>query len=150
LAVAGQLRAGWARAAAFAALWLLFSGFSAGLASQDFPTVRADQENNPFGSDQFDPAEQQRRWLLYNRQRQKEIKEATARLLKLTTDLNEEIAKEKPAVLDPEQQRKLNEIEKLAHSIKEKMRLSMVTTPGFRSPQSGQSPDRSPFDVGPF
>ena len=48
----------------------------------------------------------------------------TDKLLKLVTEFNAEIGSTNPESLTPEQLRKVAEIEKLAHSVKEKMRLS--------------------------
>ena len=51
------------------------------------------------------------------------------RLLKLVTELNAEIGRSIPEALTPEQRRKVAEIEKLAHSVKEKMRTAPVGMP---------------------
>ncbi|HEY1637040.1 MAG TPA: hypothetical protein VGF62_00840, partial [Rhizomicrobium sp.] len=49
----------------------------------------------------------------------------TAKLLKLATELNEEIAKSNPGALSAGQLRKVAEMEKLAHDIREKMIMSV-------------------------
>ena len=63
----------------------------------------------------------------------------TERLLRLVTELNEEIDNSSPAALTPDQLRRVAEIEKLARSVKEKMRNTVQGTPVFldeRSPLS--------------
>jgi hypothetical protein len=55
------------------------------------------------------------------------------KLLKLVTELNAEISITTPNSLTPEELRKVAEIEKLAHSVKDKMRNSLVGTPVFQN-----------------
>jgi hypothetical protein len=55
----------------------------------------------------------------------------TERLLKLVTELNEEIDNSSPAALTPDQFRRVAEIEKLARSVKDKMRNTVQGTPFF-------------------
>jgi hypothetical protein len=56
-----------------------------------------------------------------NVQRQKEMTSDTEKLLKLTADLNAEVAKNHSPTLTPDQLRTLARIEKLAKSVKDKM-----------------------------
>ena len=49
-------------------------------------------------------------------------------------ELNAEIARSNPDSLDPNQIRKVAEIEKLAHNVKDKMSTSVRGTPPFRPP----------------
>ena len=56
-----------------------------------------------------------------NVQRQKEMMSDTEKLLKMTADLNAEVAKNHTAELTPDQLRTLQKIEKLAKSVKDKM-----------------------------
>lgn len=67
------------------------------------------------------PSFQDRRIRQLNVQRQKEMMSDTEKLLKLTADLNAEVAKNQTASLTPDQLRTLQKIEKLAKSVKEKM-----------------------------
>ncbi len=55
----------------------------------------------------------------------------TDKLLRLVTELNAEINSTYPASLTLEQLRKVAEIEKLAHSVRDKMRTSVVGAPTF-------------------
>ena len=55
----------------------------------------------------------------------------TDKLLKLVTELNKEIDNSFPAALTPDQLRMAAEIEKLARSVKDKMRNSVQGTPAF-------------------
>jgi hypothetical protein len=67
-----------------------------------------------------------------NAERQKSLVSDTNKLLRLTNELNAEIARTGPDALSDNQLRKLAEIEKLAHSVKEKMSTSVRGTPAFR------------------
>jgi hypothetical protein len=57
-----------------------------------------------------------------NHERQEQIKKDTARLLKLATELREYVDKSNENTLSLEVVKKAEEIEKLAHSVKEKMK----------------------------
>jgi hypothetical protein len=57
-----------------------------------------------------------------NEQRQADLKRDTDRLLKLSTELKEYVDKTNENVLSLEVIKKADEIEKLAHSVKSKMR----------------------------
>jgi hypothetical protein len=70
-----------------------------------------------------------------NADRQKSLVSDTNKLLRLTNELNAEIARTSPDALSDAELRKLAEIEKLAHSVKEKMSTSVRGTPAFRGPQ---------------
>lgn len=59
---------------------------------------------------------------LANRQRQEHLKEDTDKLLKLATQLKAEVDKSNADILSVEVIKKADEIEKLAHSVKEKMK----------------------------
>ena len=60
-----------------------------------------------------------------NAERKKQIADDSAKLLKLATDLKTEVDKTSKDTLSLGVIRKAEEIEKLAHSVKEKMKLSM-------------------------
>jgi hypothetical protein len=75
------------------------------------PEVQAGQQN-------FDAA---------NVERRKQIADDSARLLKLATDLKTEVDKTTKDTLSLNVIRKADEIEKLAHSVKEKMKLTAGT-----------------------
>lgn len=57
-----------------------------------------------------------------NQQRQADLKRDTDRLLKLSTELKEYVDKSNENVLSLDVIKKADEIEKLAHSVKNKMR----------------------------
>jgi hypothetical protein len=60
-----------------------------------------------------------------NAERKKEIASDTAKLLKLATELKAEVDKTNKDTLNLKVVRKADEIEKLAHSVKEKMQLTV-------------------------
>jgi len=69
-----------------------------------------------------------------NADRQKSLVSDTNKLLRLVNELNAEIAGKQPEALSPDQLRKIAEIEKLAHSVKDKMITSVRGTPAFQAP----------------
>jgi len=75
-----------------------------------------------------DPVFQERRMRALNTERQKEMVSDTDKLLKLTTELNAEIAHANSGELTPDEFHKLEKIEKLAKSVKEKMCNPVQTT----------------------
>jgi len=79
-----------------------------------------------------DPVEQEKRLKALNAERQKSLVADTNRLVKLATELNSELNGTHPESLNPAQMRKVAEIEKLAHSVKEKMSLSVKGFPVFQ------------------
>jgi hypothetical protein len=60
-----------------------------------------------------------------NTERKRQISEDSARLLKLATDLKAEVDKTNKDMLSVAVIRKADQIEKLAHAVKEKMKLTM-------------------------
>jgi negative regulator of sigma E activity len=78
--------------------------------------------------------EELERLRLLNADRQKTMVSDTNRLLRLVNELSAEISASHENSLTPVQLRKLAEIEKLAHSVKEKMSTSLVGPPVFRPP----------------
>lgn len=67
-----------------------------------------------------------------NAQRQKALVSDTEKLLRLAKELNEEIAQNNSQRLSSEQLRKVEEIGKLAHSVKDKMSFSVGGFPSFQ------------------
>jgi hypothetical protein len=94
----------------------------------------------PFGqstsaADNIDPNDslwQEKQLRLLNVDRQKQLVADTNKLLKLAQELDAEIAGANPGSLTPDQLRRIAEIEKLAHSVKEKMSTSVRGVPAFR------------------
>jgi hypothetical protein len=79
-----------------------------------------------------DPAMEQKRLRAINAERQRLMAADTEKLLKLVRALNDEVEKNHPDSLTPSQLRAVAEIEKLAHSVKEKMSYSYMGGPEFR------------------
>jgi hypothetical protein len=104
-------------------------GASAGLPSR---TVTQWGSGPEFGA--TDPSMEQKRLRAINVERQKLLSADTEKLLKLVRALNEEVEKTHPDSLTPSQLRTVAEIEKLAHSVKEKMSYSYMGGPEFREP----------------
>jgi hypothetical protein len=71
--------------------------------------------------DDFDPSMAERRMRALNTERQKQMVSDAAKLLKLAQELNSEVASANSAAFTPDQLRKIAEIEKLAHSVRERM-----------------------------
>jgi len=81
-----------------------------------------------------DPVEMEKRLRALNAERQKSLVADTNKLLKLAQELQDEIGHTSPDALTPTQLRKVADIEKLAHSIKEKMSTSVRGVPDGRMP----------------
>jgi len=73
------------------------------------------------GADPFAGIEAEHRMKLLNSERHKKLISDSDKLIKLATELNNEISHSNPGSLTSEQLRKVAEIEKLARSIREKM-----------------------------
>jgi hypothetical protein len=81
-----------------------------------------------------DRLEEARRLQALNIARQKGMVSDANKLLKLTTELNEEIARTNSGTLTPAQIRKLAQIEKLAHSVSQKMGATVLPSTWIQSP----------------
>jgi len=95
---------------------------------QPFAQVPSADENVGPG----DPLWQEKQLRILNADRQKELVADANKLLKLARELDAEIGSTNPDSLTPEQLRRIAEIEKLAHSVKEKMSTSVRGMPMFR------------------
>jgi hypothetical protein len=80
------------------------------------------------------PIEDEKLLRTLNADRQKSMVSDTNKLLRLVNELNAEIARTNPELLTPSQLRKVAEIEKLAHNVKDKMSTSVRGTPPYRQP----------------
>ncbi len=98
---------------------------------QEFPDA-----GTPFGRESNSP--DQRRIQLLNAARQKEIVSDTEKLLKLAKELNDEMAQSEAGTMSPAQMHKVEEIGKLAKSVKEKMRYSVGGFPELNPPLTAQ------------
>jgi len=88
-----------------------------------------------FGDmDGRDPVEREKQLRALNADRQKSLVADTNKLLKLADELNAEIGRTQPDALTLEQLHKIAEIEKLAHSVKEKMSTSVRAMPVYAQP----------------
>jgi len=87
--------------------------------------------DSPGGN--FEQEEEQLR--IMNKERQKSLVSDTNRLLKLAGELDAELKSTNPDSLTPGQLRKLADIEKLAHNVKDKMSYSVRTGPEFHQPE---------------
>jgi DNA-binding transcriptional regulator YdaS (Cro superfamily) len=75
--------------------------------------------------DPTNPGEADKRVRMINAERQKTMVSETNKLVKLAAELNAEIARSNSGELSPAQLRKVAEIEKLAHSVRDKMVMSV-------------------------
>jgi hypothetical protein len=104
---------------------------------QQHPSYSPSQGQSSSGI-QTDPqgssVDDEKRLKALNEDRQKRMVSDTNKLLRLVRDLNAEIARSNPESLTPEQLRKVLEIEKLAHSVKDKMSTSVRGLPPFQPP----------------
>jgi uncharacterized membrane protein YdfJ with MMPL/SSD domain len=124
----------WGRAlACFAALAILACVAEPGqltppgmLAKQELPEKQVNQL--PDVNQQMKAQEQQAKqqnFAAANAERKKQIAEDSAKLLKLATELKTEVDKTTKDTLSLGVIRKADEIEKLAHNVKEKMKLTV-------------------------
>jgi hypothetical protein len=86
------------------------------------------------GAAETDSLEEEKRLRALNADRQKRMVADADKLLKLATELNAEVSRANSASLTPDQLRKVEEIEKLAHSVKQKMATSVRGTPELVHP----------------
>ena len=106
-------------------LWLILSCVLPTFA-QDNPSPQSPFPHAP--SREIDPAEEARKQAEQemakkaNKERQEQLKRDTATLLKLATELKEYVDKTNENVLSLDVIKKAEQIEKLAHSVKEKMK----------------------------
>jgi len=78
--------------------------------------------NNPAEPDSIDPHRNEQQEKLRNNDRQKRLVADTEKLLVLATDLKAQVDKSTKDTLSVDVIKKADEIEKLAHSVKERMK----------------------------
>jgi hypothetical protein len=78
--------------------------------------------NNPDDSSPLDPNRVEKQEKLRNDDRQKRLVADTDKLLALATDLKQQVDKTDKEILSVDVIKKADEIEKLAHSVKERMK----------------------------
>lgn len=98
------------------------------------PQVRNPPNSSAPGSDLPDGVEERDRLQALNADRQKSMVSDTKKLLRLVSELNDEIARNSQDSLTPMQLHKVAEIEKLARNVKEKMSTSLASPPLYRPP----------------
>ena len=90
----------------------------------------------PFGQESNGPDPKRIKSL--NAERQKTLVSDTEKLLKLARELNDEMAAIDSGTMNGEQLHKLEEIRKLARSVKEKMSFNVVGFPSINAPLTNQ------------
>ena len=106
----------------FLCLWLVPSHTATPSAMQSIPNQLQQHNGDLFGnSPQENAIFHERRVHALNLQRHNELVSDTQKLLKLSTQLHDEVGKRPSADLTPAQLRELAQIEKLAKSVREKM-----------------------------
>ena len=105
------------------------SGGSNGGLGQGQRDMRPHPDLDAYATDDPDPAMVERRIRALNIERQKQIVADTDKLLKLTRELNEEVAKANTGTLTSDELHKIAEIEKLARNVRQRM------TEGVGEPQ---------------
>ena len=96
--------------------------------------------DEPLGGENVgNPLYEERRMRQLNEAQHKSMVSDTDKLLRLATELTSEINSTNPTSLNSDQLRKIAEIEKLARSVKDKMRISLQGAPGYMdaTPQTG-------------
>jgi hypothetical protein len=97
---------------------------------QSTPRVR-----NPFNDiPDTDPVAAERRVKALNADRHRSMVSDTEKLLKLARQLDAEVSTNSTDELTSKQQKEVADIEKLAHSVKEKMARSFADGPSLREP----------------
>ena len=123
---------GWARACACLAIGAALSGGAQStppggqlrLDKADLPTPINQAPDPNAQMAQHDQQAAQKSFAAANAERKKQIADDSAKLLKLATALKAEVDKTTKDTLSLSVIRKADEIEKLAHSVKEKMKLT--------------------------
>jgi hypothetical protein len=105
-----------------------FPGQQAPMPNPERPYLLPAVNRLPDKNDQLQMAEQQSKssdFAAANVERRKQIADDTARLLKMASELKAEVDKTSKDTLSLNVIRKADDIEKIAHGIKEKMKLTM-------------------------
>jgi hypothetical protein len=86
------------------------------------PGLPSQTGRNPAEPDPLDPHREQKQADMRNADRQKRLEADTEKLLTLATDLKEQVGKTNKQILSVDVIKKADEIEKLARSVKERMK----------------------------
>lgn len=87
-----------------------------------------------------DPADKERRLRAFNAERHKSMVSDAGKLLKLARELEDEVSRTSPDSFTPSELRKIAQIEKLAHTVREKMSDFLPKTPEPLSVSPGMFP----------
>jgi len=101
---------------------------SDGMGQNTYPHLPPELNRIPYSNQASEINDQQKKkdnFEAANAERKKEIASDSAKLLKLATELKAEVDKTNKDTLNLKVVRKADEIEKLAHSVKEKMQLTV-------------------------
>ena len=90
--------------------------------TQKVPGMPQNGHGNPADPDPIDPHREEQQEKLRNNDRQKRLVADTDKLLALATDLKAQVDKSTKDTLSVDVIKKADEIEKLAHSVKERMK----------------------------
>jgi hypothetical protein len=90
--------------------------------TQKIPGMPTNGHGNPGDPDPIDPHREEQQEKLRNSDRQKRLVADTDKLLVLATDLKAQVDKSTKDTLSVDVIKKADEIEKLAHSVKERMK----------------------------
>jgi hypothetical protein len=99
-----------------------------------FAPPASSQLEAPRGTSQAEKEMQERAAREANKKRQQDIRNDTEKLFQLATELKDAVDKSNEHLLSLEVVRKADEVEKLAHRVKEKMKES-VGPPAHEEPQ---------------
>jgi hypothetical protein len=94
-------------------------------------------EQQPMESMGTTPVFYEKRLQMLNAAQHQAMVADTDRLLKLVADLNSQINSSNSSALTPDQLRMVADIEKLAHSVKDKMRMSVRSAGEYNGPTPG-------------
>ena len=104
-----------------------FPSTSSGRNGQQFPDASGQMDQGPNSPEK-------KRMKLLNGERQRALVSDADRLLKLAKELNDEVSQGDPETMNSQQLHKLEEIGKLAKSVKEKMSYSVGGFPMINGP----------------
>ncbi len=123
----------WFALLAGLALWAALSctaqSTSSSTVSARITPTQPPDSNEPLSGPMGDPIYRERRLRQITEAQHKSMVADTGELLRLVTELNAEIAGANPDSLTPDQLRKVARIEKLARSVKDKMRMPIGGMP---------------------
>lgn len=108
-----------------------FPSTNSGRNGQNFP-----DSTSPFGHDSNSP--EKKRVQMLNAERQRTLVSDSEKLVRLAKELNDEVAGNGSAAMTSQQLRKVEEIGKLAKSVKEKMSYSVSGFPSANPPLTMQ------------